>query len=72
MEEAKIKLNLNSKLKMMSPMKSGSSCGRTYIDTVGVPWKKRSKVKKDLAKAQEILDSDHFGRKRSKNALSNT
>jgi ATP-dependent Lon protease len=59
--EEKTKSELN-KLKMMSPMSAEATVVRTYIDTmIGVPWKKRSKVKKDLAKAQEILDADHYG-----------
>jgi ATP-dependent Lon protease len=62
-EEAKDKTKSElNKLKMMSPMSAEATVVRTYIDTmIGVPWKKRSKVKKDLAKAQEILDADHFG-----------
>lgn len=51
-----------NKLKMMSPMSAEASVVRSYIDTlINVPWKKRSKVKKDLVGAQKILDSDHYG-----------
>lgn len=51
-----------AKLKMMSPMSAEATVVRSYIDTlINVPWKKRSKVKKDLAGAQKILDSDHHG-----------
>lgn len=51
-----------NKLKMMSPMSAEATVVRSYIDTlINVPWKKRSKVKKDLAGAQKILDSDHHG-----------
>jgi ATP-dependent Lon protease len=50
------------KLKMMSPMSSEASVVRSYIDwLVGLPWKKRSKVRHDIAKAKEILDADHYG-----------
>jgi ATP-dependent Lon protease len=50
------------KLKMMSPMSSEASVVRGYIDwLVGLPWKKRSKVRHDIAKAREILDADHYG-----------
>ena len=50
------------KLKMMSPMSSEASVVRTYLDwMVSVPWKKRSKVRLDLRKAEEILESDHYG-----------
>ncbi|MBQ4813948.1 endopeptidase La [Pseudoalteromonas luteoviolacea] len=51
-----------NKLKMMSPMSAEATVVRSYIDTlINVPWKKRSKVKKDLANAQKILDADHYG-----------
>ena len=50
------------KLKMMSPMSSEASVVRTYLDwMVNVPWKKRSKVRLDLSKAEEILELDHYG-----------
>ncbi|KMT65742.1 endopeptidase La [Catenovulum maritimum] len=50
------------KLKMMSPMSAEATVVRGYIEAItSVPWKKRSKVKKDLPKAQEILDTDHYG-----------
>ena len=58
-EKATTELN---KLKMMSPMSAEATVVRSYIDTlINVPWKKRSKVKKDLAGAQKILDSEHHG-----------
>ncbi len=51
-----------SKLKMMSPMSAEASVVRSYIDwMVSVPWAKRSKVKHDLRRAQQILDEDHYG-----------
>lgn len=51
-----------SKLKMMSPMSAEASVVRGYIDwMVGVPWKKRSKVRHDLTKAQATLEADHYG-----------
>ncbi|MEO0436136.1 MAG: endopeptidase La [Pseudomonadota bacterium] len=51
-----------SKLKMMSPMSAEASVLRSYIDwMVSVPWSKRSKVKHDLSRATDILDSDHYG-----------
>jgi len=50
------------KLKMMSPMSAEATVVRNYIDVmVGLPWSKKSKISKDLAKAQKILDEDHFG-----------
>ena len=51
-----------NKLKMMSPMSAEASVVRSYIDwMVSVPWKKRSKVKHDLARAEGILQKDHYG-----------
>jgi len=51
-----------NKLKMMSPMSSEASVVRTYLDwMLSVPWKKRSKVRLDLPKAEEILEDDHYG-----------
>ena len=49
------------KLKMMSPMSAEATVVRSYIEWLtNVPWHKRSPVKKDLARAQEVLDSDHY------------
>ena len=51
-----------SKLKMMSPMSAEASVLRSYIDwMLSVPWKKASRVRHDLKKAEEILDKDHYG-----------
>ena len=59
--EDKVRAELN-KLKMMSPMSAEASVVRSYIDwMVNVPWKKRSKVKQDLAFAEEVLNRDHYG-----------
>jgi len=59
LEKAMSELN---KLKMMSPMSSEASVVRTYIDwMVSIPWKKRSKVRLDLAAAEAVLESDHYG-----------
>ncbi|WP_462158623.1 endopeptidase La [Pseudoalteromonas sp. GB56] len=58
------------KLKMMSPMSAEATVVRSYIDTMtNVPWKKKSKVKKDLAGAQKILDSDHYGLEKVKDRI---
>ncbi|MCG7571232.1 endopeptidase La [Pseudoalteromonas sp. CNC9-20] len=58
------------KLKMMSPMSAEATVVRSYIDTmVNVPWKKKSKVKKDLAGAQKILDADHYGLEKVKDRI---
>ncbi|MEZ5530002.1 MAG: endopeptidase La [Porticoccaceae bacterium] len=58
-DKAKSELN---KLKMMSPMSAEASVLRGYIDwMVSVPWKKRSKVRHDLKRAERILNEDHYG-----------
>lgn len=50
------------KLRQMSPMSAEATVVRSYIDwMLGVPWKKRSRVRIDLKKARDILDADHFG-----------
>ncbi|QHB70349.1 endopeptidase La [Stenotrophomonas sp. 364] len=59
--ETKAKAELN-KLKQMSPMSAEAAVVRNYLDwLLGVPWKKRTKVRKDLKAAQDTLDADHFG-----------
>ncbi|KEY90935.1 protease [Candidatus Photodesmus blepharus] len=58
------------KLKMMSPMSAEATVVRSYIDwMVSVPWTKRSKVKKNLVKAEEILNEDHYGLNRVKERI---
>ncbi len=50
------------KLRMMSPMSAEATVVRNYIDwLVQVPWKKRTRVSKDLAKAESMLEGDHYG-----------
>ena len=66
-EKAQAELN---KLKMMSPMSSEASVVRTYLDwMVNIPWKKKSKIRSDLNKAQEILEADHYGLKEVKERI---
>jgi ATP-dependent Lon protease len=51
-----------NKLKMMSPMSAEATVVRNYIDwLVKVPWKKRTKIIKDITRAQKVLDEDHYG-----------
>jgi len=58
------------KLKMMSPMSAEATVVRNYIDwLVNVPWKKRSKMRRDLGKAQEVLDEDHYGLEKVKERI---
>jgi ATP-dependent Lon protease len=50
------------KLRQMSPMSAESTVVRNYLDwLLSIPWAKRTKIKKDLKLAQEVLDNDHFG-----------
>ena len=50
------------KLRQMSPMSAESTVVRNYLDwLLSIPWAKRSKIKKDLKLAQEVLDNDHYG-----------
>ena len=62
-KEAKAKATAElNKLKMMSPMSAEATVVRNYIDwIVNVPWKKRSKVRRDLAIAEAVLEEDHYG-----------
>ncbi len=51
-----------NKLKQMSPMSAEATVVRSYLDwLVQVPWKAQSKVRLDLARAEDILDADHYG-----------
>ncbi len=59
-----------NKLKQMSPMAAEAAVVRNYLDWIlGAPWKQRSKVSKDLPKAEEILDADHFGLEKVKERI---
>ena len=50
------------KLRSMSPMSAEATVVRNYLDwIIGIPWKKRSKIKNDVIEAEKILDTDHFG-----------
>ncbi len=62
-KEAKDKaLSELNKLKLMSPMSAEATVVRGYLDwIISIPWKKRSRVRRDLAAAQRILDEDHYG-----------
>jgi ATP-dependent Lon protease len=58
-EKATSELN---KLKLMSPMSAEATVVRSFLDwIISIPWKKKSRVRKDLAAAQQILDEDHYG-----------
>ncbi|MFT5425421.1 MAG: ATP-dependent Lon protease [Gammaproteobacteria bacterium] len=70
-KEAKAKaVSELNKLKMMSPMSAEATVVRNYIDwLVSVPWKSRSKISRDLAKAKQILDEDHYGLEKVKERI---
>jgi len=58
------------KLKLMSPMSAEATVVRSYIETLtNLPWKKKSRVSKDLAKAETILDKDHYGLEKVKERI---
>src|SRR5476651_221583 len=58
------------KLRLMSPMSAEATVVRNYIDIlVGLPWKKRSKISKDIAAAEKSLDSDHYGLEKVKERI---
>ena len=59
-----------SKLKLMSPMSAEATVVRSYLDwMLSIPWKKRSRVHRDLPRAQRILDEDHYGLKEVKERI---
>ena len=70
-KEALTKVNAElKKLKMMSPMSAEASVVRNYVDTlVGLPWKKKTKISKDLQSAMDILDADHYGLEKVKERI---
>jgi ATP-dependent Lon protease len=66
-DKASAELN---KLKMMSPMSAEATVVRNYIDwLIKVPWKKRTKIIKDISRAEKILDEDHYGLEKVKERI---
>ncbi|MDJ0880984.1 MAG: endopeptidase La [Gammaproteobacteria bacterium] len=66
-EKADNELN---KLKMMSPMSAEATVVRNYIDwLVSVPWKKKSKIRRDLSIAEDVLEEDHYGLEKVKERI---
>jgi ATP-dependent Lon protease len=58
------------KLKLMSPMSAEATVVRNYIDVlVGLPWSKKTKIKHDLALAEEVLNQDHYGLEKVKDRI---
>lgn len=70
-KEAKAKaVSELNKLKLMSPMSAEATVVRNYVDwLVSVPWKRRAKVRHDLAKAEEVLETDHYGLEKVKERI---
>ena len=70
-KEARTKVEAElKKLRLMSPMSAEASVVRNYIDTVvNLPWKKRSKVSRDIVGAEKILDQDHYGLEKVKERI---
>jgi ATP-dependent Lon protease len=70
-KEAKEKTTAElNKLKMMSPMSAEATVVRNYIDVmVNVPWKKRTKISRDITKAEKILEDDHYGLEKVKERI---
>ncbi|MBA1148392.1 endopeptidase La [Ectothiorhodospiraceae bacterium WFHF3C12] len=59
-----------SKLKLMSPMSAEATVVRNYLEwMVSIPWKKKTRVRHDLARAQQILDEDHYGLEKIKERI---
>ena len=66
-EKATSELN---KLKMMSPMSAEATVVRNYIDwLVSIPWKKRTRISRNLAKAEQVLEADHYGLEKVKERI---
>ncbi|HWV16993.1 MAG TPA: endopeptidase La [Rhodocyclaceae bacterium] len=70
-KEALAKANAEmKKLKLMSPMSAEATVVRNFIETlVGLPWKKKSRISKDLVMAEKILDKDHYGLEKVKERI---
>jgi ATP-dependent Lon protease len=70
-KEAKTRAaNEMKKLRTMAPMSAEATVVRNYLDTLlGIPWGKKSKLKRDIAKAQDVLDADHFALEKVKDRI---
>ena len=70
-KEAKEKVDSEiKKLKNMSPMSAEATVVRNYLDWIlGIPWNVRSRIKKDLSRAEKILDEDHYGLEKVKERI---
>jgi ATP-dependent Lon protease len=70
-KEARNRANAElKKLKAMAPMSAEATVARNYLDVLlGLPWGKKSRLKKDIAEAQHILDEDHYGLEKVKDRI---
>ncbi|MFH1044545.1 MAG: endopeptidase La [Pseudomonadota bacterium] len=70
-KDARLKAHAElKKLRLMSPLSAEASVVRNYVDIlVGLPWKKRSKISKDIAAAEKSLDADHYGLEKVKERI---
>ncbi|MEE4287765.1 MAG: LON peptidase substrate-binding domain-containing protein, partial [Erythrobacter sp.] len=70
-KDAREKANAElKKLKSMQPMSAEATVVRNYLDVLlGLPWGKKSRVKKDIAAAQDVLDADHYGLEKVKDRI---
>src|SRR5947208_3013603 len=70
-KEARTRANAElKKLRAMAPMSAEATVARNYLDVLlGLPWGKKSKLKKDIAEAQQILDEDHYGLEKVKDRI---
>jgi ATP-dependent Lon protease len=70
-KEALVKVNSEvKKLKLMSPMSAEATVVRNYIETLlALPWKKKSRISKDLSAAEKVLDRDHYGLEKVKERI---
>ena len=70
-KEARVKAEAElKKLRLMSPMSAEATVVRNYLDTlVSLPWKKKSKISKDLIAAESVLEKDHYGLEKVKERI---
>jgi ATP-dependent Lon protease len=70
-KEAKSRANAElKKLRAMAPMSAEATVARNYLDVLlGLPWGKKSRLKRDIAEAQQVLDEDHYGLEKVKDRI---
>ena len=70
-KEARVRATAElKKLKSMAPMSAEATVARNYLDVLlGLPWGKKSRVKRDIAEAQTVLDEDHYGLEKVKDRI---